>query len=529
MSNMMTAVKVPIAHDQMSNRKKQKLRQVVGRDSRIIKAFLGVIEEHEGELLTGKDRDRTDSHQLERLTMTAIKVKAGKEQRLWVPHDMKARFRRASVNEILECKDTAVAMYNTYLRLRKRTSGASRPCTVNSTRRVPRMAYTRCFKLIESDPSQWTLDLLNSLDSVPEGRSRHDRLRIPLKVSDYHEEQLGKGEVKSLCIFTDRQGKWWVSFSVKIDVPELVENGLPIAVLGIDLGIEKAVCTTLVTPEKVRETRYFRQEDKIRVIKRYDWRVRQLQREMHTRRNQGVSYDGVAEELRRIRHKRLNVSREYDRVLITQLLEYIQDMSKKYTLYVSIGRLKGIRATARKGNYRGRRFRGMIHSWTFARVTETLKSKLGLLGWPIKGMQRRFRAVPEQWTSIICWRCGNKGRRPTQNHFHCTTCGLHTNADKNGAINIAHRFIKLTSFNDVGGLGLFATTFRSRRRPKARRKSSSKERSLPSGKELHRAQRVRGQGNRLCSRTVETLTVVRSDDLKHKQEKEARTVGGGVQ
>jgi transposase len=82
-------------------------------------------------------------------------------------------------------------------------------------------------------------------------------LFLPLKVSPYHLTQLERGELKAAQVFTDRYRKWWVTLAVRIAVPSEMSNELPVAVLGIDLGIKKAACTTLVTPEKVRETRYF--------------------------------------------------------------------------------------------------------------------------------------------------------------------------------------------------------------------------------------------------------------------------------
>jgi len=40
------SVKVPINWDAMTEKKQQRLRQIVGRDTRMIRAFLGVIEQH---------------------------------------------------------------------------------------------------------------------------------------------------------------------------------------------------------------------------------------------------------------------------------------------------------------------------------------------------------------------------------------------------------------------------------------------------------------------------------------------------
>ena len=52
------SVKVPINWDKMTVRTQQRLRQIVGRDARVIRAFLGIIEQHENKLLKGKNRDK---------------------------------------------------------------------------------------------------------------------------------------------------------------------------------------------------------------------------------------------------------------------------------------------------------------------------------------------------------------------------------------------------------------------------------------------------------------------------------------
>ncbi|MGV9169115.1 MAG: zinc ribbon domain-containing protein [Promethearchaeia archaeon] len=478
------SVKVPIKYAAMTDRTQQRLRQIVGRDTRAIHAFLGVIEEHEDELLKGKKGPRVHAGELDKLTMTAIKVKEGYEQRLTVPHDMKERFPRISTNELIECRQTAVQMYESYLELRNKNSRrASRPCRrLFSSRRIPRWVFSQRFKLIENDTSaaRWWLDLRDSLDSVPEGRRVHDRLLIPLNASPFHVNQFERGEIKALQIFTDQKSKWWVTFAVRIDKPEPPADDLPAAVLGIDLGIEKAACTSLVTPKKVRETRCFVQEDKANRIRQLDDLVAQLQHEMHTRKNNGKPHDKVATRLRGLKGKRYRVAREYDRFMVRQILDYITELSERYTLYVAIGRLKNIRYTARRGNYKGRRFRGMIHSWAFSRITESLKHNLEQLGWPVEGKDARFRVVPENWTSIMCWKCGNKGRRPRQDRFICPTCGNRCNADRNGAINIAGRLITLTSsLHDVRGLGKWASAVARRARPKARGKPcASRRKSL---------------------------------------------------
>ncbi|MDF1541286.1 MAG: zinc ribbon domain-containing protein, partial [Candidatus Thorarchaeota archaeon] len=201
-------------------------------------------------------------------------------------------------------------------------------------------------------------------------------------------------------------------------------------------------------------------------------------------RNKGLDFSEVSKRLRRIRSKRENIARECDRVLVRQLLDYISKLSEKFTLYIAIGRLANIRMRAKRGNYQGRRFRGMIHSWAFARITDSLKHGLAQLGWMVDGKDARFRAVPEMWTSIMCWKCECKGARPKQNYFHCPSCGHKTNADRNGSINIAARLLTLTkSLHSVRGLGLWTRALSKARgaRPKAQwriSKKSAKGKSL---------------------------------------------------
>ncbi len=546
------SVKVPINWVTMTERSRQRLRQTVGRDTRVIRAFLGIIEQNEDRLLTGRDRNLIHDGALDKLTMTAIKVKQGHSQRLSVAHDFKVRFPRISQNELGECSKTAVALYDSYLKLKKKKGrNASRPTSITTSRRIPRWLFSQRFKLVEKKTSfsRWWLDIRDAFDTAPEKQFRHNRLNIPLKISPFHLNQINRGEVKAVQIFTDLFRKWWVTIAVRIPFDESPEGNLPVAILGIDLGIEKAACSTLLTPEKTRETRYFVQKDKLKVIKKYDRLVADLQRMIHLQINNGLPYDKITERLRHMKTKRENVAREYDRVLVRQLLDYISEQSKKYTLYVAIGRLKNIRMRAKRGNYRGRRFRGMIHSWAYARITEILKHGLAQQGWKVDGKDARFRAVPEAWTSIICWKCGSKGKRPKQNYFHCPSCGYSINADLNGSTNIAARMLTLTkSLHSVRGLGLWTRALDKARRArlKARKKKpssigksllSKKEPSSGSGESaaFHFVQSdlvsfsdgtIKSDNDPAVVRTVETLSVTGSDAPVLKQKKEARSSGG---
>ncbi|MHA1484076.1 MAG: zinc ribbon domain-containing protein [Candidatus Thorarchaeota archaeon] len=387
------------------------------------------------------------------------------------------------------------------------------------------------------------------MDSVLEKRRVHDRLHVPLKMSPYHLKQLKRGELKALQIITDRTGKWWVILAVRlVDVLKTVDTSLPPAVLGIDFGIKKAACTALITPEKVRETKYFVQKEKVRTIEKYDLLVASLQGEMDTRRKSEKPYDNVAAKLRKLKTKRENIAREYDRVLIKRLVDYISELSERYTLYVALGKLKHIRNKARRDSRKSREFRKMIHSLPFSRITNSLKYQLLQLGWPVDGRTSRFRVVPEAWTSILCWKCGSKGRRPKQSDFHCPSCGHKTNADRNGAINIAGRFITLTeSLHSVRGRGKWADSVNTDKRSRlnsSQKTHSGRKSSLPhmdaishprESAVVHRTQLSlldfsdgikMDDNDPAVESTVETLSVVGSDSPTSGQRKETRSTGG---
>jgi IS605 OrfB family transposase len=185
-------------------------------------------------------------------------------------------------------------------------------------------------------------------------------------------------------------------------------------------------------------------------------------------RADGDSVDGVLGRLDDLRNKRNDISKDYDRKLVRMLTDHILKLAGSYDIHVAIGRLKGIRNRARRGNGTSRAFRKMINRWSFARITKALKHKLGMEGFP----PVRVRAVSEAWTSITCHKCGNTGLRPKQSFFLCDTCGYRDNADKNAAINIAKRLITLIpSLRDEAGLGMWLSD--SEGAPKARRSTRS--------------------------------------------------------
>jgi IS605 OrfB family transposase len=489
--NTVISVKVPIRWESMSDNEKARLSRITGRDTRVIRAYLGIIAHHEQELLVGKRNKKINGTKLEKLTLTSMRYKDNSKNRLSVPHDFKRRFPNISLNELQECRQVAVAMWNSYLAL-----DGQQPLRAKGyrSRKLPRYVYNRRFKL-KYEPDQeikhW-LELMDSLDSAKTDGWFHDRLMIPLSPSSYHLNRLNEGKVTSLRIVKDSRKKWWSVFSVRVSLPTINGNGKSPAVMGIDLGIDKAVCSVVLTRERVRYVRYFTQPEKVKRIERYDAMVDSLQREMNTRLNNGQPADDVILKLRELSGRRLNISKDHDGVLVKQLTDHILELSEKYDLYVAIGKLTGIRDSASRKSGKRKSFRKMVAKWSFARVSNALKHSLAQRGWKVSGRDSRFIPIREYWTSITCHKCGHRGIRPKQSLFICHTCGYRSNADKNGAINIARRLITLIPLlRDEKGLGRWLFPSGNGSSLKVWRSSGSKGKSsLPSGLSGQRGQSV---------------------------------------
>jgi transposase len=464
---MVISVKVPIYWEMMTDRQKLRLSRITSRDTRVIKAFLGVIERHESQLLFDKTTNRIDSAKLVELTLTATR---GSADRPTVEHDFKDRFKNISVNELQACRDTSVAMWESYL-----AAGGRKPLRSKgyASRKLPRYIYRNCFDVVYTPKLQtkhW-LRIRDSLDSVRQGRTVHDSLMIPLCMSSYHLTKLESGSAKSVRIHKDSDRKWWAIFSVSLPEAESDTSSLLPAVIGIDLGVRKAVCSVLLTSNCLKDVRYWTQKEKVQQIKHYDSIVASLQRKRDTLLQDGQSASSVKKKLNTMGNKRARISNDHDRKLVKLLTSYIAGLSQHYDLYIAIGRVKGIRSIARRGNFKGSHYRGMIHRWSFYRITESLKHKLGIQAIP----QNRFHVVPEAWTSIVCHKCGHKGYRPKQSYFLCHTCGYRDNADKNAAINIGRRLIMLIPSlkNENTGLGSWLLP-KEKAKPKTKRSKTSK-------------------------------------------------------
>jgi IS605 OrfB family transposase len=275
-----TTTIVPVEESLMSDWEFRRLRQITNRDTRVIKRYLGIIEDSYPSIRavskkTGKISDKIDLSKLDTMTSRT-------QQRAQVKYDLKTQFPRISLNELKECRDTAVGMYHSYLELQKNSQkNAGKPRT--NGKLIPRNIGYRRFKLDCEDNS---VSIMDSMDTNPQmiksgkTRAEHNWLKIPLKLSEYHLEQFDKGMVKSLIVH--RENSYSIHFAIRREVAQLPKKRedlvKPIRVFGIDLGINKSANVIAIGPKGVCYEKSFIQLEKKKALEQLNHQIASLQK-----------------------------------------------------------------------------------------------------------------------------------------------------------------------------------------------------------------------------------------------------------
>ncbi|MFW9996751.1 MAG: RNA-guided endonuclease InsQ/TnpB family protein [Candidatus Odinarchaeota archaeon] len=481
-----TTVKVPLIDDHLTSKKMKQLAWLASRDTAIIRRYLDIIEQEEEHLwYDGKEGSRLDKGKLDTFTLTSVQYnRKGKvtQGRSTVKHDLKEEFSGGiTVKELKECRDVSVGMWHihleklaehdkTYWKIMSKSNYVDRedelartldwwenekktaaPCHAEDYQYnpIPRRAnigHTAFFHERDTKLTRYWLAMFNSADDKQskqdEPHNKVNRLWLPLNPSPYHLDRLALGRTKTVKL-VKHNGRWYAHFAIDIEVLSGTALSKPVAVLSIDLGIKKAAVTVLLTPDqdgklKASNIRIHIQKTKKRKINVLDNQIASLQRKMENYREIRKSTKNVIRKLKELSGKRQRLAIQYDHELTAAIAKRVEKLEKRYTVYVAIGQLQGIRHSRRKGDGKSQQHRRLLHRWAFARVTAMLAYKLQLAGVP----EHRFVDVPEGWTSKTCYKCGSTDtRRPFQSLLICNSCGANLQADINGAMNIAFKLI----------------------------------------------------------------------------------------
>jgi len=245
-----------------------------------------------------------------------------------------------------------------------------------------------------------------------------EKLTIPLNPAKYHLNLLESGAMKSFQL-VKRDGKYFVHVKMQFQVPDQPVH----AIRGIDLGVKRSIASVMLKPNQpLRSSGFSIWRDGLKQdrLNRLEQRIAKLQQAQKW------------EPLKRIRHKRLHVGEQYDRLAAKQVAATSQNS------LVVVGYPKSIKYQNFKGNNKPR-LRKVLAHWTYGRQIRYIQEECAKQGIPTE-------APNERWSSRTCHRCGSRHtERLTQSLFHCWNCELVYNADYNATINIGSPFLPMAT------------------------------------------------------------------------------------
>jgi transposase len=247
--------------------------------------------------------------------------------------------------------------------------------------------------------------------------SKNHRIIVPLNPAKYHLDLLGKGDIVDFQL-VKHEGCYHAHVCVKYDVPGRAVR----SVLGVDLGIRRAMATVLLKPDKPlhrEDLSILTDNQKRRHLDLFSRRVAMLQEARKW------------EPLKRLRHKRIHVAEYFDRIDAI----HIAEMAAAEQSMVAVGYPKSIKYEKYRGNGERRLRRMLQQRFPYNRKIQYIQEECA-------GRGIRAETVLEAWTSRTCHRCGSTNtRRSTQSLFWCLDCSLQYNADWNSSINIGSVFL----------------------------------------------------------------------------------------
>ncbi|UJG39573.1 MAG: hypothetical protein K9W45_06805 [Candidatus Heimdallarchaeum aukensis] len=192
MEDVVKTLKVRVKNEVLTTRKKEKLRRITGRDTRIIEKYVRIIHHNRKKIGIKAKEGKIKVHKgkLDELTLTTSRVKKEEERRTTVPHDMKKMFPYCSHDEFQECRDIAVQLYEQGYR-----PNNTRPPRKRARRQLinkKRFILVHLPKDKNNTLSRWWVGIRDSLDRWKRKTRFHQRLWLPLEMSEFHQKELKK-------------------------------------------------------------------------------------------------------------------------------------------------------------------------------------------------------------------------------------------------------------------------------------------------------------------------------------------------
>jgi len=336
-------------------------------------------------------------HEIQRITgLSAAFVQQARDKALW----MWAQYREAHKEWERELS-RAKPGTKWYKKLLKREP--AEPCTSprSNLKKIPTRFDARTGTIEESNLKM--SPLVVRISTLKKG----EKITVLLNPSKWHLDMLRSAAELRGFELVKRGKKYFVHLLCKYFV-----RAQPVhAVRGVDLGVNRVVASVKL-PKHPRNFSLLRCDDKWLRIRELNDRVSHLRRLKKWR------------ALKKLRHKRRNIAKDYDRKLAKEFAACAENE------LVVIGDPQLIRYHKYRGdgNKRGRK---ILQNWSYSRLADGIIEKLKERG--IIGI--RFN---EWGTSSECHKCGGKlkakGRRVV-----CTECGMQYDREFNSCVRVVQK------------------------------------------------------------------------------------------
>lgn len=406
-------VKVPI-HYALGKEKRCKLDKLTARLSYGTSLFLDIIKETD-------ISSKKDLAQFEKDVQNAAKLSAGFVQ---------------------QCKDKAVWMNKSYIRLHKswqrkvdrcidekylKKLKGREPSFPDPNGKIPVRMDSRTVRLITKIKLNGKLvkPLKNDLELTGfwldlSTLILRKKMMIPLNPSNYHINKL-KGCKRIIdCEIVKRKNKYYAHLSCEY----FSANNDVCNFKAVDLGIIRSISAVSLDGGR----NYVKDSFKVFSDKEFTVRLEYLDEKIEMQQ-----YKQNWKYLKKLRQRRANIAEDYMR----KSSKAFAQTCKGYKIF--IGHPKYIKYRNYKGNG-NKIMRKKLARWAYAKQISYIKQSCESLGVAVCG-------VGEGYTSKTCSNCGNtKMQRPYKNTYslvHCSACHKTYNSDFNGAFQIGKKSIKL--------------------------------------------------------------------------------------
>ena len=243
------------------------------------------------------------------------------------------------------------------------------------------------------------------------------RQSIPFRVPAYDRPLMGYPTTTADLI--QKRGHWYLHVVVSVPTPDVRPTEV---VVGVDMGVTRAA---------VGSDNRFHGARRWRELEARDVRLR--------RKLQAKGTKSAKRHLRKLSGRTARRRCDHDHVVSRRIVDGVPAGAT-----IAVENLTDIRSRVRAKKANGGQRR--LHSWSFANLRACIAYKSEERGIRVEGVDPRH-------TSQTCHRCSfqHRANRRSQSEFWCRSCGYRTNADRNGALNIATKLLASKGMTTASG------------------------------------------------------------------------------